>query len=658
MNRSRLGYAILIAMIMLGSVPFDFASADGLYPAYDVQFLSNGFPTAMNEVGQVVGYETAGGLKTPWVYSPNSGLQSLPLPAGFTIGQPTDISDGGTIVGVIYEDVYAGGDAVKWEPDGGGYEVSFLGGLANYTQSVPTAINNVGDIVGYSISPNFLGSQAVLFAPGGVQLVGFHTTPVDINDQRQIVGQQARMDLDTGVIEDLGVPIGGSGYLWTTAAAINESGQVASTGFLATSTDDNRTAVRYTDGSGWQVLSGPGKYNSAAAINDGGDVLASVVLACLSSGAANYATSIYLEGQGLVCVQDLLHEDQRSWSIGGGAMVLNNARQVATVASNATTGQSGAVLLTPSGTLPPPTAPANLTAEPHTPTWQQPWNAITLTWEDTSLLDYRFSIERKGPGDADFVEIAQTRNLSYWDMDVGLGIRYDYRIRGLGLAGASDPSNVATATAPEEPVDVTPPVVSILSPADGAQVSGNVQIVVEASDNIALNFMDITYSPNMGQSQICTGYPNGAPNYTLTCNWNTRDLTPGIYTLSAYASDTLGNYATSSISVQVGSTSNPTLRSTDIAMSAKVKRGIVTVTGKVTVVDQDGSGVRSAMVSALWILPDGSTMARTAYTNRRGVASFSASAGFGTYVLNVENIVKAGYTFDAANSILSASITR
>jgi len=82
------------------------------------------------------------------------------------------------------------------------------------------------------------------------------------------------------------------------------------------------------------------------------------------------------------------------------------------------------------------------------------------------------------------------------------------------------------------------------------------------------------------------------------------------------------------------------------------------VTGKVTVLDQDGQAVRSAMVSAFWTMPDGSTVSRTAYSDRKGVASFTAYGGSGTYTLIVQNIIKAGYTFDADNSVLSASITR
>jgi hypothetical protein len=40
------------------------------------------------------------------------------------------------------------------------------------------------------------------------------------------------------------------------------------------------------------------------------------------------------------------------------------------------------------------------------------------------------------------------------------------------------------------------------------------------------------------------------------------------------------------------------------------------------------------------------------------VASFSTSDGNGTYTLTVTNIVKTGYTFDPANSVLSKSITK
>ena len=85
---------------------------------------------------------------------------------------------------------------------------------------------------------------------------------------------------------------------------------------------------------------------------------------------------------------------------------------------------------------------------------------------------------------------------------------------------------------------------------------------------------------------------------------------------------------------------------------------MVNVNGNVSVVDQDGVGVRNAQVTVSWFLADGSNYSETANSNRKGVAKFSTSGERGTYTLTVTNIARSGYTFDVANSVLSDSITR
>ena len=60
-------------------------------------------------------------------------------------------------------------------------------------------------------------------------------------------------------------------------------------------------------------------------------------------------------------------------------------------------------------------------------------------------------------------------------------------------------------------------------------------------------------------------------------------------------------------------------------------------------------------------LPQGPKVAKhgcNLNSNRRGLANFSTSDGYGTYRLTVLDITKTGYSFDAANSVQSKSITR
>ena len=71
-----------------------------------------------------------------------------------------------------------------------------------------------------------------------------------------------------------------------------------------------------------------------------------------------------------------------------------------------------------------------------------------------------------------------------------------------------------------------------------------------------------------------------------------------------------------------------------------------------------GATVSGAVVSATWTKPGGATVTQTATTGSSGIARFSTTGGRGTYTLTVGNISKTGYTFDAANSVLTKSIAK
>jgi len=72
------------------------------------------------------------------------------------------------------------------------------------------------------------------------------------------------------------------------------------------------------------------------------------------------------------------------------------------------------------------------------------------------------------------------------------------------------------------------------------------------------------------------------------------------------------------------------------------------------VFDEDGAGIRDALVLAVWDLP-----ADQEQTSWSGLARFRApDHGAGTYILNVLDVTKSGYTFEIENSVLSASVTR
>jgi PKD repeat protein len=112
------------------------------------------------------------------------------------------------------------------------------------------------------------------------------------------------------------------------------------------------------------------------------------------------------------------------------------------------------------------------------------------------------------------------------------------------------------------------------------------------------------------------------------------------------------------VTIVVTPASSTVLRSTAINLSAALQGKKVAVTGNVVVQDGKGATVSGAVVSATWNQPGGATVTQTATTSSTGIGKFSTSAGRGTYTLMVTDIDKSPYTFDAAGSVLTKSITK
>jgi Bacterial Ig domain/Papain family cysteine protease len=91
--------------------------------------------------------------------------------------------------------------------------------------------------------------------------------------------------------------------------------------------------------------------------------------------------------------------------------------------------------------------------------------------------------------------------------------------------------------------DITKPTVSITSPANGASVSGTLNITVSASDNIGVG--SVKFSDNGTQ----VGSSDNSSPYSFL--WNTTTAATGIHTLTATATDAAGNSSLNSIQVTV-----------------------------------------------------------------------------------------------------------
>jgi hypothetical protein len=316
-------------------------------PSYRPEFLGTvASSTAINASGWIVGTTPlAPANERAWIAGPSSPVTPLPLPPGRMSSRANDINDAGVIAGVVssasYADPSFGGIAALWIPNGsGGYTIQELGTLPGDLGSTASALNDVGDVVGYSQGSMY--RRAVLFtSPSGIQDLtptgAFD--PQDVNDQRVVVcysTHASRLDLSTMILQDLGVPAGGS--WWSSSGiAINAANQVAGLAILATSTSCDREAARYTDGIGWQVFSGCGPINGCGSINDFGDVTMWV----------NVAAYVRFEGIGSYRIEDLIVAPVGHWYLFTGTGRINDARQIVVAGSNAATGESGLLLLTP-----------------------------------------------------------------------------------------------------------------------------------------------------------------------------------------------------------------------------------------------------------------------------------------------------------------------
>lgn len=339
-------YRLFLFCIVVGLV----VSVASARPTYRAEFIGQATTLAtVNNAGQAVGWRSLGGGLQAWVGESGLGVEDLPLPPGYMSGSANDINDHGIIVGSVATGGFPEfGEAARWTPDGlDGYKVDLLGALPGHTQSIATAINNLGDIVGFSITPGFSAGPAVHFnSPSGVEnltLLGLSGLPVDINDQRTIVGGRVRFDLDTLTAETLPVPeidgfISFTGLVFP--GAINNTGQVVGHGILATGLPDDQAIIRYTDDIGWEAMYPfATRFGNAYGINEFGEV-------SFEDGATDQW--VHLADSGPYNLEDSLVSEDAGWlfstSFGND---INDLGQIAAVGSNPMTGQGGFVLLSP-----------------------------------------------------------------------------------------------------------------------------------------------------------------------------------------------------------------------------------------------------------------------------------------------------------------------
>jgi hypothetical protein len=643
---------LILGLFALVTVP----QAQAVPPSYSVQFLGNGSPVALNNVGTVVGVrnDVTTLAKTPLISEAGGAWTTLPLPAGATSAFPTDVNDSKVIVRVA--DMPGGKRAVRWIKTESVYAVELLPLLPGELAAYATGINNLGQIVG--ARAGLLGTPygfgwLYTDTDGLVDLnktYGWFATPSAISDAGVILSETQTFDLNTRRVTDVGLS-GPSNYNPIGGVAINTKGQIAGQTTLRSSSLNIAAAFRYTPGSGWLYIGGTSKYTIASDINAGGDMTYS------EQGAG-----IYLDKEvKIYALGELLAPAARSagWLLTGLAPKINDAGLITTLARNTITGQSGGVMLIPSGTMAPPAPPTNLTATPHSATSSEPYVSINLSWKNGDALQTRtYELERRVSGQVTWTPVAlipPAMSTSHQDTTVAQKTTYDYRVRAIGAAGSSLWSATATATSPSTPLDTVPPSVTILTPAPGATVSGVVSISAEATDNVGVASLEIAYWNQYTGNKVILGSVNNAGS--LTANLDTSGLVPATYTVWAQATDALGNWMQDETTVLIAS-KDKGMKVTSITLSGRTLGTKVNITGNVLVKDTSGLAVAGVNVACRWTKPNGTTTTASAQTDTSGRASFAVSGPRGTYTLNVMSVTKTGYVFDPAGSITSRSITK
>ncbi|MDB5163684.1 MAG: hypothetical protein JWS12_301 [Candidatus Saccharibacteria bacterium] len=104
------------------------------------------------------------------------------------------------------------------------------------------------------------------------------------------------------------------------------------------------------------------------------------------------------------------------------------------------------------------------------------------------------------------------------------------------------------------PSDSTPPKVTLTSPANGATISGSVNVAATASDNVGVT--KVNFEVDGTQVSSITASP-------FTYSWDTSKVTNAAHTVKATAYDAANNTNTSTVTVTVNNTTTPPPPPTD-----------------------------------------------------------------------------------------------
>jgi len=185
----------------------------------------------------------------------------------------------------------------------------------------------------------------------------------------------------------------------------------------------------------------------------------------------------------------------------------------------------------------------------------------------------------------------------------------------LAAVACDTSGNYATSAVVRVTVDNLPPVVSITSPPDGSAVSGVVNVVAAASDNVALAGVQFKVDgASLGPEKTTAPY---------SVQWDTA-AAGGVHTLAAVGRDAAGNTATATVTVRV---TNDTVPPT-VLISAPVSGTTV-----VRVVNVSATATDNAGVAGVQFKLDGINLNSEVITPPYSISWDTTSSGNGNHTL-------------------------
>jgi hypothetical protein len=356
-HQSKAPRAPLPAILALVGLSCTQAHAD--VPTYDVEiiapFTSTTTVLGASEAGHLVGWQTQDGQVRGYVARAGAGLTLLPLPAGYASSAAMDVNSAGVVVGAVAVGGFPfdGGEPAIWTPDGsGGYVVHIPEqfqtlpspiGTLSINGGMAVAINESGTVVGWSRYQGFQGGPSTQFSinapPENLAALGFNERAEDINARGVVVGGGQTLDLNSGVVTDLGIPasLNGVGFTMVLGYAINDDGQVIAAAARATSGNEVWMTYRHEPDSGWSPVNPsqiPTRFVGLTYDNN-------------SAGDISAAGGIYFAAEDHLAFgySNLLDPAYTDWTVAIGYM--SNDRSVYATALNTATGESALVALIP-----------------------------------------------------------------------------------------------------------------------------------------------------------------------------------------------------------------------------------------------------------------------------------------------------------------------